>query len=49
LGARSSFTYVPGKTHFDLFQRADDRMALLRDIAWQMYATARPGTAKAAR
>lgn len=49
LGARSSFTYVPGKTHFDLFQRGDDRMALMRDIAWQMYAAARPGASKAAR
>ncbi|MEH3160098.1 MAG: alpha/beta hydrolase-fold protein [Sphingomonas taxi] len=44
LGARSSFTYLPDKTHFDLFKRGHDRMALMRDIAWDMYATARPGT-----
>lgn len=49
LGARSSFTYVPEKTHFDLFARGGDRMALMGDIAWEMYATARPGVTRPAK
>jgi len=48
LGARSSFTFLPGKTHFTLFARGDDRMALMRDIAWEMYALARPGVVRPA-
>ncbi|RYY38336.1 MAG: enterochelin esterase, partial [Sphingomonadales bacterium] len=44
LGARSSFRFVPGKTHFDLFERGGDRNALMKDIAWEMYAVARPGS-----
>jgi hypothetical protein len=43
LGAKSSFTFIAGKTHGDLFVRGDDRQALMKDIAWQMYAIARPG------
>lgn len=42
----ASFTYVPGRTHFDLYARDGDRSALLKDIAWQMYAVARPGSAR---
>jgi hypothetical protein len=44
LGARQEFTFVPDRTHFDLFKQGDDRQALLKDIAWAMYAKARPGT-----
>ncbi|MBN8814356.1 MAG: enterochelin esterase [Sphingomonas sp.] len=42
VGARTDFRYLPGKTHFDLYVRGDDRDALLKDIAWEMYAVARP-------
>ena len=43
LGAHEDFTFVPDKTHFDLFTVGDDRRALLKTIAWDMYAHARPG------
>jgi S-formylglutathione hydrolase FrmB len=43
LGARTDFRYLPNKTHFDLYNVGDDRMALMRQIAWEMYAVARPG------
>lgn len=43
VGARSDFRFVPDRTHFDLYADGDDRQALLKDIAWQMYALARPG------
>lgn len=45
LGAKSSFRFVPGRTHFDLYAEGDDRMALLKTIAKEMYAVARPGSA----
>lgn len=43
VGAHSSFTYLDGRTHGNLYQQGDDRMGLIRDIARQMYAVARPG------
>lgn len=43
LGAKSRFTYVPGGTHGSIFTRNGDRNALITDIAWEMYARARPG------
>jgi hypothetical protein len=43
LGARSSFTYIEGRTHGNLFQQEGDRMGLMRDITRAMYAIARPG------
>lgn len=43
LGARASFRYLPGRTHFDLFQQPGDRLGLMRDITREMYAVARPG------
>ncbi|MDB5677765.1 alpha/beta hydrolase-fold protein [Sphingomonas bacterium] len=46
LGAKTDFRYLPGKTHFDLYQRGDDKNALLEDIAWEMYAVARPGSTR---
>jgi hypothetical protein len=47
LGAEPHFTYIPGRTHFDLYNGvfADgktDRNALFDTIAQQMYAVARP-------
>lgn len=42
LHARSDIRFLPGKTHFDLYAVGDDRNALLKQIAWEMYAVARP-------
>ncbi len=42
LHARSDIRFLPGKTHFDLYAVGDDRAALLKQIAWEMYAVARP-------
>ncbi len=44
VGAKSEFRFLQDRTHSDLFVEGDDRLALLKDIAWQMYAVARPGT-----
>ena len=44
LGAKSDFRFLPDKGHFDLYTLGDDRYALLKDISWQMYAIARPGS-----
>jgi hypothetical protein len=43
LGAEAHFTYIPGRTHFDLYMVGDDRYGLIDQIAAQMYAVARPG------
>lgn len=43
LGAESDIRFLPGRTHFDLYTVGDDRRALLKTIAWEMYAIARPG------
>lgn len=42
LHARSDIRFIPGRTHFDLYKVGDDRMALLKQISWDMYAVARP-------
>ena len=42
LDARAAFTYIPGKTHFDLYADGSDRRALTKKIASDMYAIARP-------
>ncbi|SNS71143.1 alpha/beta hydrolase [Sphingopyxis indica] len=42
LGAQSSFRFVPERTHFDLYAEGDDRMALLKTIAKEIYSVARP-------
>jgi hypothetical protein len=47
LGARSDFRYLDGRTHFDLYREGDDNHALLKTIAWEMYAVARPEAAPA--
>lgn len=46
LHAKSDFRFLPGKTHFDLYAEGDDRQALLKKIAWEMYGVARPGQGK---
>ena len=42
VGAKTGFRFVPGRSHFDLYQVGDDRHALTRMIAWEMYKLARP-------
>ena len=44
LGAKADFTFIPDKTHLDLYERDKDRWALNKDIAKAMYAVARPGS-----
>ncbi len=43
LGADPHFTYIPDRTHFDLYLIDKDRMGLFDQIAAEMYAVARPG------
>ena len=43
LGAEPHFTFVPDKTHFDLYNIGDQRGALFDRIGAEMYAVARPG------
>ncbi len=49
LGADPHFTYMPGRTHFDLYKVGDDRYGLFNQIAAEMYAIARPKAKQAAR
>lgn len=42
LGAKSDFRYLEGRTHFDLYKEGEDSSALMKKIAWEMYAVARP-------
>ncbi len=44
LGAKSSFQFLPGRTHFDVYVEGKDRWALLKRFSWEMYAVARPGS-----
>jgi hypothetical protein len=43
LGGKAEFTFVPGRTHFDLYADGSDRWALFDRIAAEMYRVARPG------
>ena len=43
LGADPHFTYLPDRTHFDLYVVGTDRTALFDQISSEMYAVARPG------
>jgi Putative esterase len=43
LGADPHFTYLPDRTHFDLYAGGTDRTALFDQISSEMYAVARPG------
>ena len=45
LNADAHFTYIPDRTHFDLYKVGDDRAGLFDQIAAEMWAVARPGTA----
>ncbi|WP_115526490.1 MULTISPECIES: alpha/beta hydrolase [Xanthomonas] len=42
LGAKSDFRYLEGRSHFDLYKEGDDGNALMKKIAAEMYAVARP-------
>jgi hypothetical protein len=42
LHAKSSFTFLPNRTHMDLYVQGKDREGLLKQISWEMYAEARP-------
>jgi hypothetical protein len=42
LGGKAEFTFLPGRSHFDLYQTGDDRFALFDRIAAEMYRVARP-------
>ena len=42
LGAKSDFRFLPGRTHMDLYVQGKDRQGLLKQMAWEMYALARP-------
>ncbi len=43
LGAQPHFTYLPDRTHFNLYLEGSDQEALFDKIAAEMYAVARPG------
>jgi hypothetical protein len=43
LGADPHFTYLPDRTHFDLYAVGKDNQALFDQIGAEMYAVARPG------
>ncbi|MEO7052907.1 MAG: hypothetical protein ABI128_14695, partial [Rhodanobacter sp.] len=45
LHAHSEFRYLPGRTHGDLYAKGNDPIWLLKQISWEMYARARPGSA----
>jgi hypothetical protein len=42
VGGNASFTYVPGKGHYDLYGEGGERMALRRKIGWRMWQAAYP-------
>ena len=44
VGAKTDFRFLPNRTHGDLYAIGNDRRALSRVIAWEMYRVARPGT-----
>jgi S-formylglutathione hydrolase FrmB len=43
LGGEPHFSYLPNRTHFDLYAVEQDRQGLYSRIAAEMYAVARPG------
>jgi hypothetical protein len=44
LGGEPHFTFVPGRSHFNVYEDGDDRYALFDQIAAEMYKVARPNT-----
>lgn len=49
LHAKADFRFLPDRTHFDLYAVGKDRQGLLKQISWEMYAVARPGSKLKAR
>jgi S-formylglutathione hydrolase FrmB len=47
LGAKSRFDFLPGRSHFDVYQVGDNPSGRLEEYAREMYAIARPGRAPA--
>lgn len=45
LHANAKFTFIPDRTHFDLYKVGDDRMGLFDQIGAEMWTVARPGKA----
>jgi S-formylglutathione hydrolase FrmB len=43
LGGNAQFTFLPGRSHFDVYNVGTDRYALFDRIAAEMYRVARPG------
>ena len=43
LGAEPHFSYLPGRSHFDLYAVGNDQRGLFDQIGAEMYAVARPG------
>jgi hypothetical protein len=43
LGAEPHFTYLPDRTHFNLYDEGKDQMGLFDKIAAEMWEVARPG------
>jgi hypothetical protein len=43
LHADAHFTFLPDRTHMDLYKIGDDRYGLFDEIAMQMWEVARPG------
>jgi hypothetical protein len=44
LHAKSDFHFLPNRTHMDLYAQGKDPHGLLKQISWEMYAIARPGS-----
>ena len=44
LGGKAEFTFLPGRSHFDVYKAGDDRYALFDRIAAEMYRVARPNS-----
>ncbi|HET6552543.1 MAG TPA: alpha/beta hydrolase-fold protein [Dyella sp.] len=44
LHARADIRFLPNKAHMDLYAQGNDPHALLKQMAWEMYAVARPDT-----
>lgn len=42
LGCKAEFTFLPGRSHFDVYVAGSDRFALFDQIAAEMYQVARP-------
>ena len=42
LGGEGHFTFLPGRSHFNVYTEGDDRYALFDRIAAEMYRVARP-------